>query len=66
VEGLPHQLWRIEKSFRMSKHDLQARPKSMHTRQQTMLPLTTTVCWRGQTSRRQSSLFMWYRVSTST
>ena len=21
-----HQLWRIEKSFRMSKHDLQARP----------------------------------------
>jgi hypothetical protein len=40
--------------------------QSMHTRQQTMLPLTTTVCWRGQTSRRQSSLFVWYRVSTST
>jgi transposase len=27
-----HQLWRIEKSFRMSKHDLQARPIYHHTR----------------------------------
>ena len=26
VIGSYHQLWRIEKSFRMSKHDLQARP----------------------------------------
>jgi hypothetical protein len=26
VIGAYHQLWRIEKSFRMSKHDLQARP----------------------------------------
>jgi hypothetical protein len=28
-----HQLWRIEKSFRMSKHDLQARPIYHHTRE---------------------------------
>jgi transposase len=28
-----HQLWRIEKSFRMSKHDLQARPIYHHKRQ---------------------------------
>jgi Transposase DDE domain len=27
-----HQLWRIEKSFRMSKHDLQARPVYHHKR----------------------------------
>jgi hypothetical protein len=27
------QLWRIEKSFRMSKHDLQARPVYHHTRE---------------------------------
>lgn len=27
-----HQLWRIEKSFRMSEHDLQARPIYHHTR----------------------------------
>ena len=26
VIGAYHQLWHIEKSFRMSKHDLQARP----------------------------------------
>ena len=26
-----HQLWRIEKAFRMSKHDLQARPIYHHT-----------------------------------
>jgi transposase len=28
-----HQLWRIEKSFRMSKPDLQARPIYHHTRE---------------------------------
>jgi transposase len=28
-----HQLWRIEKSFRMSKHDLQARPVYHHIRE---------------------------------
>jgi hypothetical protein len=28
-----HQLWRIEKSFRMSKHDLQARPIHHHIRE---------------------------------
>ena len=28
-----HQLWHIEKSFRMSKHDLQARPIYHHLRE---------------------------------
>ena len=28
-----HDLWRIEKSFRMSKHDLQARPVYHHQRE---------------------------------
>ena len=28
-----HQLWRIERSFRMSKHDLQARPIYHHLRE---------------------------------
>ena len=28
-----HDLWRIEKSFRMSKHDLQARPIYHHKRE---------------------------------
>jgi hypothetical protein len=28
-----HQLWRIERSFRMSKHDLQARPVYHHIRE---------------------------------
>jgi hypothetical protein len=32
VIGAYHQLWRIEKAFRMSKHDLQARPIYHHTR----------------------------------
>jgi transposase len=32
VIGAYHQLWRIEKSFRMSKHDLRARPIYHHTR----------------------------------
>ena len=31
--GAYHQLWRIEKSFRMSKHDLQARPVYHHKRE---------------------------------
>jgi transposase len=33
VIGAYHQLWHIEKAFRMSKHDLQARPIYSHTRQ---------------------------------
>jgi hypothetical protein len=33
VIGAYHQLWRIEKSFRMSKHDLQARPIYHYTRE---------------------------------
>jgi hypothetical protein len=33
VIGSYHQLWRIEKSFRMSKHDLQARPIYHYTRE---------------------------------
>jgi transposase len=33
VIGAYHRLWRIEKSFRMSKHDLQARPIYHHTRE---------------------------------
>jgi hypothetical protein len=28
-----HQLWHIEKSFRMSKHDLRARPLHHHKRE---------------------------------
>jgi hypothetical protein len=32
VIGTYHQLWRIEKSFRMSKHDQRARPIYHHTR----------------------------------
>lgn len=32
VIGAYHQLWHIEKSFRMSKHDLRARPIYHHTR----------------------------------
>jgi transposase len=33
VIGAYHQLWRIEKGFRMSKHDLQARPIYHHKRE---------------------------------
>ena len=33
VIGSYHQLWRIEKSFRMSKHDLKARPIYHHKRE---------------------------------
>jgi transposase len=36
-----HQLWRIEKSFRMSKHDLQARPIYHHKRESIDAHLTT-------------------------
>jgi transposase len=32
VIGAYHQLWHVEKSFRMSKHDLQARPIYHHKR----------------------------------
>src|SRR5271166_2582370 len=35
-----HQLWRIEKSFRMSKHDLQARPIYHHLRESIEAHLT--------------------------
>ena len=33
VIGAYHQLWHIEKSFRMSKHDLRARPIDHHKRE---------------------------------
>ena len=33
VIGAYHQLWHIEKSFRMSKHDLRARPIYHHKRE---------------------------------
>ena len=35
-----HELWRIEKSFRMSKHDLQARPIYHHIRESIEAHLT--------------------------
>jgi len=35
-----HQLWRIEKSFWMSKHDLQARPVYHHKRESIEVHLT--------------------------
>ncbi len=38
-----HQLWRIEKSFRMSKHDLQARPIYHHKRESIEAHLTHRV-----------------------
>jgi hypothetical protein len=40
VIGAYHRLWRIEKSFRMSKHDLQARPVYHHKRQSIEAHLT--------------------------
>lgn len=40
VIGAYHQLWRIEKAFRMSKHDLQARPIYHHTRESIEAHLT--------------------------
>ena len=33
IDAYHHQLWRIEKSFRMSKHDLRARPIYHHKRE---------------------------------
>ena len=38
-----HQLWRIEKSFRMSKHDLQARPIYHHIRESIEVHLSIVV-----------------------
>ena len=43
VIGAYHQLWRIEKSFRMSKHDLQARPIYHHKRESIEAHLTHRV-----------------------
>jgi transposase len=40
VIGAYHQLWRIEKSFRMSKHDLKARPIYHHKRESIEAHLT--------------------------
>ena len=40
VIGAYSQLWRIEKSFRMSKHDLQARPIYAHKRESIEAHLT--------------------------
>ena len=40
VIGAYHRLWRIEKAFRMSKHDLQARPIYHHTRESIEAHLT--------------------------
>jgi hypothetical protein len=40
VIGAYHQLWQIEKSFRMSKHDLQARPVFHHKRESIEAHLT--------------------------
>jgi len=40
VIGAYHHLWRIEKSFRMSKHDLQARPIYHHKRESIEAHLT--------------------------
>ena len=41
VIGSYHELWNIEKSFRMSKHDLQARPVYHHLRDSIEAHLTT-------------------------
>ena len=40
VIGAYHQLWHIEKTFRMSKHDLRARPIYHHTRESIEAHLT--------------------------
>jgi transposase len=40
VIGAYHQLWRIEQSFRMSKHDLRARPIYHHQRESIQAHLT--------------------------
>jgi transposase len=41
--GAYHQLWRIEKGFRMSKHDLQARPIYHHIRESIEAHLSVVV-----------------------
>lgn len=38
-----HELWRVEASFRMSKHDLQARPVYHHQREATWAHLTVVI-----------------------
>ena len=40
-----HQLWHIEKAFRMSKHDLQARPIYHHLRDSIEAHLSIVVAW---------------------
>ena len=49
-----HQLWRIEKSFRMSKHDLQARPIYHHLRESIEAHLSIGAAWRMTTFRQVS------------
>ena len=41
--GAYHQLWHIEKSFRMSKHDLRARPIYHHKRESIEAHLTVVL-----------------------
>ena len=48
VMGAYHQLWRIEKSFRMSKTDLRARPIDHHTRDSIEAHLTIVMRSRRQ------------------
>lgn len=38
-----HELWHVEQSFRMSKHDLKARPVFHHTRQAIEAHLTVVI-----------------------
>jgi hypothetical protein len=47
-----HQLWRIEKSFRMSKHDLQARPIYHHIRESIEAHLSIVVAAMAVSCRR--------------
>jgi hypothetical protein len=47
VIGAYHQLWRIEKAFRMSKHDLQARPIYHRTRDSDRGAPERRVCRHG-------------------
>jgi transposase len=51
VIGAYHQLWRIEKSFRMSKHDLQARPIYHHKRESIDAHLTVVFAALAVTHR---------------
>ncbi|MEP6853504.1 MAG: hypothetical protein ABJA87_12740 [bacterium] len=59
--GAYHQLWRIGKSFRMSKHDLRARPIYYHKRKSidAHLAIIAIVTWIERTyhrRRRQEAL----------